>query len=423
MLFRGNVRRRGALVVLVVALVASAFSVGASGAGATRSVRGFDGSTIKVGGLGPSALLGTSQIGAGARIQRFNEDNEIKGVKLEYVGFNDDNSDPSTALNSARKMVTQDQVFAVVGNTSRVSPREYFETEHVPVFGWGFDVAYCDTPQTTKGWMFGYAGCQVNPEPSKLVDFGGQPYRYLSEATGKKTPTIALVTNDNTTGKATLSQNKIAYAGAGFDVVYAESNVPPPPVGDYAPYAQQLMTANDGKAPDVIRCMMSVECLQIYNLVKAQGFTGQFNHSLFTDVLVKPFADSSAIQASANLSATGIPALDQMKADIEAFKPGTKLDTTIMTGYASTDMLIQALKKVAKGGTSKITPENVRKAAAVQTWEMKDFIGPVVYPVASNRQQPYCTSMAVSNGTVWETVEEFSCSNRTFNPKTGKANK
>jgi hypothetical protein len=31
--------------------------------------------------------------------------------------------------------------------------------------------------------------------------------------------------------------------------------------------------------------------------------------------------------------------------------------------------------------------------------------------------------MGVSNGTTWDTVEDFSCSNRTFNPKTGKVNK
>ncbi len=138
---------------------------------------------------------------------------------------------------------------------------------------------------------------------------------------------------------------------------------------------------------------------------------------------MKVFAGTNAIQALNNINATGIASLDQMKADIEKFKPGTKLDGTVVSGYASTDMFIKALKTVAKKGTSAITPENVQKAAAVQTWEMKDFIGPTVYPVASNRQQPYCTSMAVSNGTVWETVEEFSCSNRTFNPKTGKVNK
>jgi hypothetical protein len=31
--------------------------------------------------------------------------------------------------------------------------------------------------------------------------------------------------------------------------------------------------------------------------------------------------------------------------------------------------------------------------------------------------------MAESNGTEWLTIEEYSCSNRTFNPKTGKVNK
>jgi hypothetical protein len=86
-------------------------------------------------------------------------------------------------------------------------------------------------------------------------------------------------------------------------------------------------------------------------------------------------------------------------------------------------MFIKALKTAAKNGKSGITPQNVRKAASVQRWEMKNFIGPVIYPLASNRQQPYCTSMAESNGTEWVTIEEYSCSNRTFNPKTGKVNK
>ena len=423
MQFRGKGLRRHTLVVAVVALVSGVLVAGQSGAGATGTVRGFDGTTIKVGTLGFKAQLATSQIGAEARIQRFNDDNEIKGVTIQYVGFEDDAADPSTALNAARKLVTQDQVFAIVGDTSRTNPREYWEANQVPVFGWGFDVAYCSTPQTTKGWLFGYAGCQVNPEPSKVVDFGGQIYKYVTGQTGSKKPTVAMIAVDNTTGKATINQNKIAYAGAGFDVVFAESNVPATPVGDYSPYAQQLMTANNGTAPDVIRCLMTVECLTIYNLVKAQGFTGDFNHSLFTDVLVKPLAGTTAIQAMANISSTGIPALDRMRADIEKFKPGTKVDQTIVSGYASTDMFIKALKTAAKNGKSGITPQNVRKAASVQRWEMKNFIGPVIYPLASNRQQPYCTSMAESNGTEWVTIEEYSCSNRTFNPKTGKVNK
>jgi hypothetical protein len=143
-------------------------------------------------------------------------------------------------------------------------------------------------------------------------------------------------------------------------------------------------------------------------------FNGIFQHALYTDILVKPFEGTLVTASNANYNSTGIPSLDQMKKDIEAVKPGQKIDGTILSTYASTDMFIQALKTVAKGGKSKITPEAIQKVAAKQTWEMKGFTGPVVYPIASNRQEPYCTSLFLSDGTQWNTVADYSCSAKTY---------
>jgi len=153
----------------------------------------FDGTTIKVASLGYAAQVGTSQIGAKARIQRFNDDKEIKGVKLEYVGFSDDKNDPATALSEARKLVTQDQVFALVGDTSSYNPWQYFTQQKVPFFGWGFETAYCAPKPTTSLWGFGYNGCQVNPKPNVVVDFARQVYKYATEKLGNKHPTVAMV--------------------------------------------------------------------------------------------------------------------------------------------------------------------------------------------------------------------------------------
>ena len=86
--------------VLVTALAtASLLALGATGGGAAPSVRGFDGTTIKVAGLGIAAQFAGVPVGSKARIKRFNDTNEIKGIKINLAEFADDKADPATALN------------------------------------------------------------------------------------------------------------------------------------------------------------------------------------------------------------------------------------------------------------------------------------------------------------------------------------
>ena len=419
---RGDGRNRRAAVAIaaLVAVVGGAFVTSQASAAVQAQARGFDGSTIKVAGLGDVATVGNAKVGAQARIQRFNDDHEIKGIKLDYVGFSDDKNDPATALSEARKLVTQDQVFAVVGDSSSYNPSQYFTQQKVPFFGWGFETAYCAPKPTTSLWGFGYNGCQVNPHPTVVVDFARQVYTYVTQKLGKKNPTVAMVALDTDAGKVTVQQNETAYKGSGFDVVSAEGSIPPPPVGDYSPYVAQLMTADNGKAPDVVTCLVGLQCLNIYSLLSAQGFKGIFQHALYTDFFVKSFKDTIVTASNANFNATGIPSLDQMNADIAKVAPGTKIDGTVFSGYSSTDMFIQALKQAAKSGKTAITPSNIQKIAAKQTWGLKGLTGPVVFPVATNVQEPYCTSLFESDGTTWNTVEPYSCSTKTYPVKSGK---
>jgi hypothetical protein len=79
-----NWRAAAAAIVLVLASTAALAPVGS--AGAVPSVRGFDGKTITVAGLGIKAQLPAAETGARARIKRFNDTNEIKGVKLTKLG-------------------------------------------------------------------------------------------------------------------------------------------------------------------------------------------------------------------------------------------------------------------------------------------------------------------------------------------------
>jgi len=413
--------RRCVGVAVVAAVAAGALAVGGADAGATRSVRGFDGTTIKVASLGIKSQFSAVDIGAEARIQRFNDANEIKGVKLDYVEYADDKQDPATALSEGRRLVTQDQVFAIVGDVSQFNPTDYFKQQQVPFFGFAFDSGYCSTKPDPSLWGFGYNGCLVNPAPSVVPDQGANPYTYVSKTTGKKNPTLALFSNDTDSGKNSVKFQSIAYQKAGFDVVAKQNQMPAPPVSDYTPYAQALLTADNGKAPDSIVCLLSTDCIQVWNLLQASGYKGIYFTSLYSDILVKAMNGSVANTLFVPTD-QNTPGMNQLKQDVDAVKAGSssKVDTGMVAGYASTDMFIQALKTVAKKGKSNITPAAVQKAAMNQTWQIKGLAGPTTYPNATVASYQACSAEVLSDGTKWSQVVPYTCSKTQYPVKGAK---
>jgi ABC-type branched-subunit amino acid transport system substrate-binding protein len=409
-------RRRVTPLLIVVAL-----SIGAIGfSPAVAQVPGFDGSTIKVAGYGLNQLPAVP-IGARARIKEFNDDNEIKGVKIEFAEYADDKGDPATALSEVRRLVTQEQVFAIVPEVSVVTPGEYITQQRVPTFGGGFSAPYCSDKPTKSLWLFGYQGCQVTPQPTVTRDTEANVLKYVQEATGKKNPTVAQLSQDSAVGQVATKLFRAQFEGnPGWGkLVYNEAKFPAAPavVGDVTPYVQALATSNGGEAPDFIRCGGSTECLNIYLQLRASGYEGEFEHNLYTDSLVKPFDGTIIALSHHNLNETGNAALDTMKASVEAVEPGTPLDSGVLYGYLTADLFISALKKAAAGGKSKITRENVQKAAATQTWEIKDLAGPTKFPASTVAPTPMCREIVKSDGTVWQTVVPYSCNTKGYKVK------
>jgi hypothetical protein len=120
--------------------------------------------------------------------------------------------------------------------------------------------------------------------------------------------------------------------------------------------------------------------------------------------------DGSVVGVASHNFADSNANMDQMKADIQAVSPGYKIDTGAVGAYTSSDMFIQALKKVAAKAKSNITPENVQKVASKMTWQLNGVAGPTKYPDSTVWSFPYCQSLLKSNGTSWETVVDYSCS-------------
>ena len=211
----------------IVLALASTGIVGAAGsAGAVPSVRGFDGKTITVAGLGIKSQLPTAETGAQARIKRFNDTNEIPGLKIDYKELADDKQDPATALAEARRLVTQVGVFAIVGDVSANNPGQYFAQQHVPYFGGGFDNTYCSNKPSTKLWGFSDGGCIVAANPSRVTDIYHAMYANVAKLTGKKHPTFIVVGNDNESGKNGGQVFAVAAQGAGFKVTDVQTKMP-----------------------------------------------------------------------------------------------------------------------------------------------------------------------------------------------------
>lgn len=402
----------------LVALIAGVLAIGSSGAGAVRpvrSVRGFDGTTIKVASIGVLSQFPGDTTGVDARVKRFNDTNEIKGIKIEHVEAVDDKVDPTTALTEARRLVTQEQIFAMVGDVSPVGVGDYYNQQHVPDFGAGYNASYCSSNGKidTSIYSFGFAGCLTPPAPKNTSAQYVNMYKYVSGKTGKKQPTIALYGDDTASSKTAQDTGASAAAGAGFKVVYHGAAFQSGPVSDYTPAAQTLLTSDNGNPPGAMNCLVGASCVGAYAAIKANGYTGTSFSVLYSDILVKAMAGSAVTTYYNNLSAS-TPGVEQMKTDVEAVKPGAKVDGGTVAGYTSTDMFIAALKTVAKKGTKNITPENVQKAAMKQTWELKGLAGPTKYPDSTQHTSPTCTTISVSDGTAWNIEVPYSCSNKSF---------
>jgi hypothetical protein len=224
-----------------------------------------------------------------------------------------------------------------------------------------------------------------------------------------------LIGNDSESSKIASKNGIVTATKAGFKVLAADNSMPLPPVPDYTPYAQKAMTSDNGNPPDAMECLLATDCINMYNLVKAQGYKGYFISSLYAGALTKLLANSYAsIFFTAPDQQT--PAMKQMQADINAVQPGSgnAVSSAQVAGYGSTDMFISALKKVAAKGKSNITPENVQKAAATMTWQIKGLTGPVSYPKSTVVLWPYCNAIVGSDGTAWTQKEAYACSKKQF---------
>jgi ABC-type branched-subunit amino acid transport system substrate-binding protein len=401
------------LVAVVAALVAAVLTPAVGGATSPR-VATASGGKITVAGMGYTQTFGDASTGAQARFQRANQDKEVKGYTFDFKEFANDGNDPATALSEARRLVTQDGVMAIVPAVSVITPSDYLTQQQIPWFGTGYDNTYCTSG--APGFGISAYGCLIPDNPTKFPGTQWQLLKKQLASKGIQNPTLALLGTDTNSGKSSVASSASAATGVGFKVVYAKGAFPGPPavVSDFTPYSQALLTANGGKAPDVIYTSIApTSTLSLISLLNNSGYTGTYLSPFYSPILVQSLKGAYVFVQFAGFE-SDTPGVKQMNTDVEAFKPGTKPSLALAAGYFSADMFIQAVKNSLK--TSKtLTSASVQKAAAKMTYQIKGTVGPTSYPASFKLGTQSCATLQYdAEGTSFEIVQPFYCTTKTY---------
>lgn len=413
--------RRLATAILATVALAVAGCGGYEGGGQSSggAVRGVNGDTITVGGLstvqppgGQPPFPGLDD-GARARIERANRDGELKH-KIKFLGVKDDAADQTTNGKKARDLVLNDKVFAILPFVTQVAAGsgDFLNKEKVPFIGWGF------TPSSCTEYGVGDTGC-IGPG-AKLLDLSlAKP---LLDALGGGKGKTAVVFAENYAGSsANLDSEVNVFKNAGFNVVLADGSLPPDtagPVTDFSPYVQKVMTADNGKPPDLMVNNTNFgNAIGVTGALNAAGFKGaQVNYVAYVPGLLESAPNlaqalegSYIIQQGTGAQVAGGPSWEKIASDLKAVgaKPFVQLGT--IHGYASADMFIQVIKKLEGEGKA-ITPENF-SAVFDSDWTypgMEGAIGTAKFPV-SRTSANNCSSMVQVKAGAYVPVTKLTC--------------
>lgn len=401
----------GVIVSAVLVASVSSWTLGA-GAGAQGAVRGVTDTTIKVAGLTDNQQ---PEAAAGAKVvfDAANDAGGVNGRTFDYLGGNNDKGDATENLNIARRLVQQDQVFAIAPVvTPNMGSGEFLEQQKVPYFGWAISPVFCNV---TYG--FGFTGCIVPATPKNAGSTWGSLIDVDLEGKGEggaKGKTAAVISEDNDSGKTGHKVIAASAKSVGMKVTYSEAGVPAPPavVGDYSPFVNDMLTSNDGEAPDVIFLVTSfVNVIGLAKGLQAQGYEGIITNAVaYHPGFVKPdgtgasAGQSPFTQFAIPESAPDNPNMQKILDQIEEFAPDAQITQGFLAGYFSADFFVKAVKKAGKN----LTPDTLVKAVDKMVYQIKGVVGPTKYPYAKNFGSP-CGQLAESDGVKYTVVAPYKC--------------
>jgi hypothetical protein len=419
-------RRVAAVAVAVTALAVVVPAGGAGGAVRAGSVRGVAGKVIKVASISATARYSDIAKGAQARFDLANQKHELpRGYTVNYTGISDDKATTEGTLSEVRRQVEQEQVFGIAGTAATYLTPDYVNQQKVPWIGWGVNDAMC--PHGQSNWyVYGITGC-LNAVPANAYNnpaWGNLVIAGL-KAQGKPTKnvTAAVISEDNDSGRKGVDVVSKSAQAAGMKVVFEKANIPPAPavVSDFAPYVQDIITSNNGGQPDVFFNVATVaNVIGLSTALRQAGFKGLDTNSIgYAPVLTTTAAGWAAYTqwATPESADDGNAAMKEIVTNMN--KAGvTSISQVGLMGWFSADMFL-GITKAALAKDKTLTLEGWQKAASKFTYEVKDTIGPTVYPGAYAAGTP-CGALVMSNGTTWDITAKYQCFPDVIDAKTGK---
>jgi ABC-type branched-subunit amino acid transport system substrate-binding protein len=407
--------------VLAAALAATACSSSSSGKGSSSgatapgvttteignsgaSAPGVTATDIRVAGIEAKLLWAGAEVGAQARFNRENAAGGVYGRKIDLVETGDDKLDPTTDVQETKRILAQDNIFAVVPiMTIAFQGGTYLDQQQVPFFGWGISPSFCGTK-----WGFGITGCVVQSDPK--LGTSSMPVMG-AKLLNKPANTLAMAQIAEATAAASgsLAVVKDTATRIGMKTAYSAAPIPAPPatVGDFTPYVQAIMHSNNGGPPDFVVLLLASpsNILGMQKGLQNAGYTGPIINTLtYSPQLVAASKGGTVyVQAAPLEAASTTPPVAQMVSDIQ------KLQSTPITlfeeyDYWQADMFIQALKATGPN----LTRASLEAAAEKMTYYVKDTIGPTAYPAASE-QPGVCGDLVTSNGTSYDISLAYNC--------------
>ena len=396
-------------VAACAAVVGSAMvTTGAASASVGRQAS-ISSSEIKVGGLIETQFAG-SDVGAKARFAEENAKGGVNGRKITYVeGQTYAQGNTQAALAEGQRLVQQEGVAAIVPAITSVPPAQFLEQQKIPSFSWSITPLGWDAK-----WYFGITGALVAPFPktapgsASLPEMLSQQFKDEGSATGGKGKAVAIIGSDDASAKSGVNQAKKTFQTQGYKVSYAKGAFSlTTPTTDYTPFVQAIMTSNGGNPPDVAYLVASFSDVQgLSKGLRQAGFKGVIVNPTTYDPRIVKAAESLEVYTQWATPEAG-PTNPNMQKVVDSIKkqdPNAALSLGTLAAYFAADMFIDALKAAGKNPTT----TSIQQAASKMTYQIKDVIGPTVYPAAFTLGTS-CAQLASSNGTAFSVVVKYGC--------------
>lgn len=328
----------------------------------TASDTGITETTITVGNisahsgpLGPNVFTPPLH-GARAFFQQLNEQGGVCGRKVRFITC-DDNESPDRNKECARKLIEQDQVFALVaGSTDTYSSASYVSEQGVPDIGFPIGNAYYKYPG-----LFSVYGSPGYPRDGKAVGVDGKLYiqsalfRWFKENLGVET---AAVMYYNIPISRTAGQFiKRGLEREGIDVVYEPNGGagrdPVNPSWDSEVIAMRRAGAQSvWHAIDMAGFQKLCQSMDKFDYqVKAavatvQGFgqvVGNFSSPCRNSVYATGF--------SLGYYETGDPNIAEVHRAMERFDPGYPMHQWVVDGWMAAKAFTEAVEQMGAAPT------------------------------------------------------------------------